>query len=150
MFHYKWTVNGTELSHDSPVLPKEMFKRGDKLTLTIVPYDRDGDGTPFVFRNMVIPNAPPRITSTPPQNFEGHVFTYQVTAEDPDKDPIAFSLSAAPPGMTIDSKTGLITWQVDEKSAGEHIIEVVVQDPAGLKAVQKFSLTINIPEGGAK
>jgi hypothetical protein len=150
MFHYKWTVNGKEVFEDTSMLAKGTFKRGDVVSLRIIPYDKEGEGTPFVFRDTVIPNAPPRITSAPPQNFEyfnGSIFTYQARAEDPDGDPVTFTLSSAPPGMTIDSKSGLITWLINEKSSGAHTIEVGAQDSQGLKEVQTFSFTIKLPEG---
>jgi len=68
--------------------------------------------------------------------------------EDPEGDPITFSLASAPPGMTIDSKTGVITWRVSEKYAGTHIVEIVAQDPLGIRVTQKYPLSITMKEGG--
>ncbi len=103
----------------------------------------------MVSQNMIIPNAPPRIVSTPPE-FRGGVYTYQVVAEDVDGDPLAYALAAAPPGMTINAGTGLITWNIDEKNAGSYPVEVIAQDPGGLKASQKYTLTVTMSEQGAQ
>ena len=146
-FHYKWSVNGKELPEDTPVLTKDKFKAGDNVTLVVVPFDRDGAGAPFTSKDMIIPNAAPRITSNPPQDFKGDVYTYQVMADDPDGDTVAFSLVSPPPGMTIDSKTGSITWKLNEKSSGTYAIEIVAQDPGGMKTTQKYTLSIEAKEG---
>src|SRR5689334_21156798 len=61
----------------------------------------------FVTRNVgavVCPpaNRPPVITSSPlTQGTLLVPYSYQVTASDPDLNPIAYALTAAPPGMTI-------------------------------------------------
>ena len=52
-----------------------------------------GAGPLFASQNMVIPNGAPRILSSPPQEMHGDVYTYRVIAEDPDGDPITFSLA---------------------------------------------------------
>ncbi len=149
-FHCQWTINDTEVPEDSPVLKGSMFKRGDKINLIVVPYDQDGEGKPFVSQNIIIPNAPPRIVSTPPE-LNGGTYVYQVVAEDPDGDPLTYSLTSAPPGMSIDAKTGLISWNINEKSAGTHTVEIIARDPAGLKASQKYSLTMTtVNEGEGK
>jgi hypothetical protein len=56
-------------------------------------------------------NRQPDITSNPPVTVEHETtFSYDVEASDPDHDPLTFSLTDAPTGMTIDADTGLITW----------------------------------------
>ena len=147
-FRYQWTINDKDVPGDTPVLKGALFKRGDKINLIVIPYDRDSDGKPFVSQNLVVPNAPPRIISDPPE-FHGGVYTYQVIAEDPEGDPLTYSLASALPGMTIDGRTGMITWKIDENSAGTHAVEIVAQDPGGLKASQKYSLTITLTNEGA-
>lgn len=147
-FRYHWTINDKEVPEDTPVLKGTLFKRGDKINLIVIPYDQDGEGKPLVSQNMIIPNGPPRIISDPPE-FHGGVYTYQVIAEDPDGDPLSYALASAPPGMSVDARTGMIRWNIDEKSAGTHVVEVIAQDPGGLKASQKYSLTMTVTDQGA-
>ena len=74
---------------------------------------------------------------------EGGKFRYAVKAEDPDGDPIEFTLKDAPKWMSIDPKTGIITWDFDEKKdAGEYRVEVIASDPEGAKSSQILTLTI--------
>ncbi len=146
-FHYKWSINGSVLPEDSPVLRGDRFKRGDTVTLTVVPYSAAGEGEPFNSKKIIIPDAPPRIVSNPPQNIQSDVYTYQVVAEDPDGDPLTFSLSSAPRGMMIDSKTGIITWQIKDMPAGIYSVEIIVQDPESRQGTQKFTIPIDMPEG---
>ncbi len=149
-FKYKWSVNGNEIADDSPILTGDHFKRGDKVALTVIPYDREGTGAPFASQNIVIPNGAPRILSSPPHDISGGTYTYRVVADDPDGDPISFSLESAPDGMTIDSRTGEIKWPITEKSSGDHVVEVAAQDPGGMKTTQKYTVTITFSGGGAK
>ena len=83
-----------------------------------------------------------------------------VLAQDPDGDPLAFTLAAAPMGMKIDAQTGLVEWIPPAGSAGMVKVTVRATDPAGLAADQPFDLTIapgqappvitSIPPLGAK
>jgi RHS repeat-associated protein len=58
-------------------------------------------------------NSPPVIVSTPPTTATpGATYTYPVQAFDPDNDPLRFSLTTAPAGMSIDLRSGLITWNI--------------------------------------
>ncbi len=147
-FHYKWSVNGNEAADDSPILTGDHFKRGDKVALTVIPYDSDGTGAPFASQNIVIPNGAPRILSSPPHAITGDTYTYHVVADDPDGDPITFSLVSAPDGMTIDSRTGEIKWPITEKSSGDYVVEIAAQDPGGMKTTQKYTLSITFPAAG--
>jgi hypothetical protein len=151
-FHYRWSVNGNEMLEDEPVLTADKFKRGDRILLTVTPYDSFGQGEPFVSRELVIPNAAPRITSTPPPMEKGSDYSYQVVAVDPDGDLVTFALAAGPPGMTIGETSGLLAWKLSKADAGAYEIEIVAKDSEGLKSTQKFTLTFSTPirEGESK
>jgi hypothetical protein len=149
-FNYKWSVNGIDIANDSPILSGDHVKRGDKIALMVIPYDREGKGPPFASQNMVIPNGAPRILSSPPQEIHGGIYTYRVNAEDPDGDPITFSLVSAPAGMTIDSNTGVIAWPISQEASGDHVVEIAAQDREGLKTTQKYTLSITFAGGTPK
>jgi translation initiation factor IF-1 len=122
---------------------KEMcVVKGDKISIEVIPYDKKSEGVWKAEGVFMIPNSPPRITSEPETKMEGGKFRYAVKAEDPDGDPIEFTLKDAPKGMSIDPKTGLITWDFDEKDAGEYRVEVIASDPEGAKSSQMHTLTI--------
>jgi hypothetical protein len=143
--NYRWSVNDVELQTNEPVLRGNAFRRGDKVTLKVIPYDSEGQGDPFMSKPFIIPNAPPRFISTPPTDFTGGAYVYHAAAEDPDGEALTYSLSAAPAGMSIDRTSGTVTWKINKEQAGTHTIEIVAQDHEGLKAFQKYSLAITIP-----
>jgi hypothetical protein len=77
---------------------------------------------------------------------ENSVYTYQVTATDPDGDQLTYSLVTAPGGMTINPSTGLIRWelpkQVPEKQ--EITVKVAADDGDGGIAYQEYSLFLEM------
>jgi len=145
-FSYRWRINGNDVPEDKPVLTGNQFKRGDRISLTVTPYDSSGPGEVFNSKEIIIPNAAPSFVTTPAKDFSGDTYVYQATAEDPDGDPIIYSLVSPPAGMTIDSNTGKIQWKIGGDQAGNHTIEIVAQDPEGARMSQKYTLAITIPE----
>jgi RHS repeat-associated protein/uncharacterized repeat protein (TIGR01451 family) len=89
-------------------------------------------------------NRPPVILSTPvTAGVVGQPYRYDVRATDPDAgDTLAYSLIAAPAGMTIDP-TGAITWTPGEAQGGPQAVTVRVQDQAGLFATQGFAVQVS-------
>lgn len=83
---------------------------------------------------------PPKITSVP--SFQGMVsvlYTYQVTATDPQSKPLTFRLPQAPAGMTINTNTGLVQWT--PANAGSFFVQVAA-DGVGGSFYQGYTLTI--------
>jgi RHS repeat-associated protein len=90
-------------------------------------------------------NDAPTIVSTPPTAIGvGRRLGHQVVANDDDRgDAIAYSLAAAPLGMSINRLTGELTWLPDAAQQGAHTVEVVATDLAGATARQRFTLTVD-------
>ena len=86
-------------------------------------------------------NHPPAITSTPPL-MVNRTYQYDVRATDSDGDALAFSLSDAPEGMTIDAETGLIRWTASPTQIGTFAPTVTVSDGRGGAASQSLALTV--------
>lgn len=63
-------------------------------------------------------------------------------AEDPDGDPIIFTLKTGPKGMDIDKDTGLLRWEVRKGDQGTHPIEIEASDRDGAKSFQRYTLDI--------
>lgn len=141
---YQWEVNETPLPGVmGERLPKEHFRKGDIVTVVVVPYDGEGQGSRMRSQSASVRNASPMITSTAPGSQEvTTTYTYQVTAMDGDGDPLTFSLTSAPAGMTIDSEKGLVTWTLPENASGQHRVSVAVTDAEGSQALQEYILTI--------
>jgi hypothetical protein len=91
--------------------------------------DRWGQATESNTFTIVIKdvNDAPVITSSPPPTAEAGVrYQYNVSADDGDDDPLEFTLSKAPEGMTIDSHSGEIRWM--PRARGVHDVTVAVSD----------------------
>jgi hypothetical protein len=144
-FSYRWEKNGVVLMDEGrEALEQGRFKKGDSITVTIIPDDREILGLPKRSDAVTILNSPPAIVSSPPFSAEGTKYLYQVKAADPDNDPITFDLRSGPKGMKIDQKTGLIQWEIQKEDKGTHSIEIEVSDNEGAKSHQRFALVIEV------
>lgn len=138
-FLYEWTKNGKPAGTTNRI--EGDVKRGDKISLKITPYDGEEYGRPKIV-TAGIQNMPPVITEHNNFNFDGKVLTYQVKASDPDGDPLTYSLKKASPGMAIDVKTGLMTWNVPADFKGKTSCVISVKDGQGGEA--EYTLNIDI------
>ncbi len=85
----------------------------------------------------------PVITSTPvTAATEGAPYVYQVAATDPEGGAVAFSLDAAPAGMTAGAGTGLVAWIPDTSQVGANLVVVRATGASGLFARQSFTVTV--------
>lgn len=140
-YTYKWLKEDGSVLGTEPSIKGSLFNKNDKIILEVVPSDGQINGP--VFRTaVVIANSNPKITSIPAA-FSGKEYSYQVIAEDPDQDPITYTLSKGPAGMTIDRKTGLVKWAFTEKDAGSYPIEIEASDPDGAGDIQSFILPLS-------
>ena len=88
-------------------------------------------------------NRLPKFNSIAPAILsEGQEYEYKVLASDLDTDDLKYSLLMSPEGMEIDERTGLISWQSDFEDAGQHGIEILVDDGKGGKAIQAYGLFV--------
>lgn len=140
---YEWARNNSSLSESSDsLLLTDNFRSGDKITLRVIPDDGVRKGTP-VSVVITIANASPVIhPSQETFKFDGSFYSYQVKASDADGDPLTYSLKSSPPGMTINSKTGLVEWNVPADFKGKAPITIMVSDGRGGEVLQSFTLEI--------
>ena len=142
-FFYTWSVNGDPIGdQDGPVLPSTYYQRDDEVEVVVTPTDGTDVGK-TVRGHIKIANTPPEIVSTPPETIMTRgLYTYAVQAKDSDGDSIRFTLEGnTPEGMTIDSRTGLVKWQVklpDEEISYE--FEVLAEDSEG----ETYSQTVTL------
>lgn len=141
-YRYAWRVNGEELFNDSDSLSTRDFKRGDEIVLSVTADDGQDQSKPLVSDPITVVNAPPTITSDP-SGFDGERFVYRVDARDPDGDrTLRYHLVQGPDGMQIDVQSGLVTWNPRSDQAGEHRVEIRVEDQKGGSDRQGFELSL--------
>ncbi|MGH9938902.1 MAG: putative Ig domain-containing protein, partial [Blastocatellia bacterium] len=92
-------------------------------------------------------NRPPVIASAPPITAQpGVAYSYQAQVSDPNNDPLVFSLSSAPSGMTINT-AGLITWTPEAGQVGDAAVTLQVSDGRGGVASQSYTINVASPPG---
>jgi hypothetical protein len=146
-YTYQWGLNGkyvtdpqTENTFNTTGLHKN-----DKLYVTVTPSDGESTGEPTASDISILSDTAPKITSAPNFSITNGIYRYQVTAVDPDGDPVTYTLEKSPAGMTIDRTTGLIQWevpnQISEKQ--EIVIKIKADDGDGGVTSQEYSLILN-------
>ena len=114
--------------------------------ITVKVSDNQGGSSTQTF-NINVTNIPinraPTITSTPNTvtNLEKE-YQYNLTGNDPDGDPLFWTLETAPTGMVIDPEKGTLRWQPQSHQIGNQPIAIRLMDSYGAYSTQEFSLTV--------
>lgn len=93
IYRYTWFVN-KKLVHNTRELPASLFKRGDKISLEVIPNDGVSDGMVFKTAEIRVQNTPPEIVSIQllPQPFHpGETIKAIVIAKDKEGDRIEYT-----------------------------------------------------------
>jgi YD repeat-containing protein len=96
---------------------------------------------PIMVRSV---NVPPNITSAPPTRAAvDELYTYAVRGIDPEDDPLEYSLTTAPGGMTIDRQTGFVEWTPTLAQVGSHDVAILVADDQGGSVTQNYTVVVS-------
>ena len=145
-YTFKWWRNNAPLSEgEESALDTTGFARGDRILVQATPHDHAGPGKARFAEQITIGNSPPKITSIPPTTISQGLYEYAVAANDPDGDPLTYTLQTAPSGMTIDKTTGRIEWRIAAETKGTYRVRVVVEDDRNGHAFQEFELSLAPP-----
>ncbi len=139
LLEYRWMRNREVLPEVTGELDTKGFKKGDFITLVVVPFDGRERGKARKSLPLVLANRPPRIVSTPPAALIDGKYVYRLKVVDEDGDDLTFTLDEGPEGMTLDPERGMILWNRPRK--GEFLVRVKVSDGDAI-AFQEFTLSI--------
>ncbi len=92
-YRYTWFVNKKSV-HETRELPPKLFKRGDRISVEVIPNDGLSDGIVFKSSEVRVQNTPPEIVSIQllPQPFQpGKTIKAIVTGKDREGDSIDYS-----------------------------------------------------------
>ncbi|MCX6556134.1 MAG: hypothetical protein NTW95_01670 [Candidatus Aminicenantes bacterium] len=127
-FEYRWFVTNREVADATgPILPSGNFRKHQwvfcEARATTGKKVSDWLKSDFVR----IANSPPQVESVGVENFTvPGQFRYQIKASDIDNDELTYELiSPLDAGIELDKKSGLLTWQIDEKTI-ERLGETIV------------------------
>jgi hypothetical protein len=125
-------------------------KRGDKVSVTVTPFDGKDRGRPAtLFRGIL--NTPPAIEGQEQFQVTDNAVTFHVRASDADGDPLAYSIRDAPGGMSVDRKTGWVRWVTSPGTIGKVPFTVIVSDGSGGESTARFTVTVaEHPSTGAR
>ncbi len=130
------TINGkTGEIEWIPVLNSQGISQLGKQNFIVTVYDAFGafDRREFTV-DVNTDNKPPLAINTPPVLAANNVFyTYSYAGSDPENRGVFFSLLDAPTGMTINARTGVITWDIQQQNipVGDYTFSVEVHDQRG-------------------
>ena len=105
--------------------------------VTLQVSDATGNSVQQVFtvtvpEEALIPNLPPVFLTTPSSALnEGELFSYSLSAEDPEGEEVTFSLAEAPDGAELNSETFEVTWSPNYEQSGNHRLVVRATDADG-------------------
>jgi hypothetical protein len=139
-FEIAWQKNGQPAGGGNRLTSP--VKRGDKVTVTITPFDGKVRGKPATL-SREIANTPPAIEGQDEFQVNGSAVTFHVRATDADGDSLTYSLKDAPAGMSIDRGTGWVRWTTSPGTTGKVPFTVVVSDGSGGESTARFSVTIS-------
>ena len=142
-YTYRWSHNNRlVVEGEQGTLDTTGFSRGDAIAVSATPHDRDSHGKEQLSELLTLANSPPKFTSSGQGVLAQGQFGYVASAVDPENDPLTFSLESAPPGMTVDEKTGRIQWEASAASAGVYRVKVLVKDDHQGWASQEFNVAL--------
>lgn len=140
-YAYEWEINGRPVEGVAGnLLDGTLIHSADQIRVHVSPSDSFSAGTPTASRPTVVINQPPEIVSSPATQVEENQYRYQITAHDPDGDPIEYRLDGGPPGMELDPASGLLVWKVEPLPEGTVPVTIQVNDKKGGKSIQRFTL----------
>ncbi len=139
-FVYEWSKNGEPAGNDKQL--NSTLKRGDKISVRITPFDGKEYGR-SIRLDREISNMFPVIAEQKEIVFDQKLLQYQVKAYDPDGDSLKYALKSGPTGMSIDTNSGLLQWNVPTDFQGSVPVTVSVNDGHGGETLYTFSVTLS-------
>lgn len=146
-YAYVWKVNDRIIegaAGDTLVL--SAFKKRDLVTVTVTPYDGEKAGFPVESPMAFVYGIPPTLDLKEERQARkaGEPAELQLISLHPDSEEgVTFSLEAPiVPGMSIDGRTGRITWIIQPDQKGTIRFGAAVEDADKTKVTRTFDLTI--------
>ena len=147
-FEIAWQKNGQPAGTGNRLT--EPVKRGDKVILTVTPFDGKDRGKTATLSREIL-NTPPAIEGQEQFQVGDNAVTFHVRASDADGDPLTYSLKDAPAGMNIDRKDGWVRWVTSPGTTGKVPFTVIVSDGSGGESSARFTVTVaEQPSSGAR
>jgi hypothetical protein len=146
-YTFRWKVNDRTIEGaETNTLPLTNFRKRDLVTVIVTPYEGDKAGFPVESPVTALYGIPPTLdlkTSREARK-EGKAFELQLISQQPDGEDVTFGLDTPiVTGMSVDGKTGKITWMIQPGQKGTIRFGAFVEDTDGTKVTKTFELTVD-------
>ena len=145
VYTYLWKVNDRVIEEAvGDTLNLSAFHKRDLVTVTVTPYDGETAGLAVASPMVAIHSVPPSLELNAMRRARktGEPIELQLVGAAPDGDQITFSLEAPQvPGMTIDQRSGNISWRLQPEQKGVFRFGAAVEDDNGTKVTKIFEIT---------
>jgi hypothetical protein len=144
-FKYQWHVDNAAMPGGGDTLTLKGVRKGSWVHVAVTPNDGFADGAWKSSSRYQVVNAPPVVTSKPPTTIPpSRVLSHSIVAEDPDGDPLTYTLVKGPEGATLSGAT--FTWKVNDRDL-DRLAEVVIRisDTDGASTVLTMALNPRRP-----
>lgn len=145
VYTYLWKVNDRVIQEAvGDTLNLSAFHQRDLVTVTVTPYDGETAGFAVASPVVAIHSVPPSLELKAMRRARktGEPIELQLAGAAPDGDRITFSLEdPRVPGMTIDPRSGKISWRLQPEQKGVFRFGAAVEDDNGTKVTKVFEIT---------
>ena len=147
VYTYLWRVNDRIIEEaKGDTLNLSPFKKRDLVTVTVTPYDGDTAGFAVASPVIAIHGVPPSLELKAMRRVRktGEPVELELAGVAPDGEQVAYSLEAPHvPGMTIDKRSGKISWSIQPDQKGVIRFGAAVEDDNGTKVTKIFDVTVD-------
>jgi len=145
-YTYLWKVNDRIIEEATgDTLNLSTFKKRNLVTVTVTPHDGDTAGFAVESPLVAIHSVPPSLELKAGRQARktGEPIELQLVGVAPDGNLVAFSLEAPyVPGMTIDKRSGKISWHRQPDQKGTFRFGAAVEDDNQTKVTKIFAVTV--------
>lgn len=138
---YRWKINGQMVQESASNVLEHSIKRGDFVEVEVSASGGSPAGK-LVSRYTTLGNAPPELKLSSQNMGTDGAYEARLEATDPEHDSVSFSLQAGPPGMTIESVTGVIRWSAGADIEGTYSVQVSARDSEGSESLLNYQIKI--------
>jgi len=144
-YKFKWFVNDLPGTGEGESLVLKGVRKGSWVHVSVTPNDGFADGAWKESPRYQTVNAPPVVRSKAPETIPpSRILAHAIVAEDPDGDPLTYTLVKGPEGCALSGAT--LRWQVSDSDLGRTAeIVIRISDDDGASTILTLSLNPQKP-----